>query len=93
MTVTLHSGNDELQPQISTGDHCSLADKSNRLEVLLRSQKVRKKSGNHPASNISLEFFVQGVTYLLKNESYKYKTEEDNDLWLLLVPVFFSCLM
>ncbi len=33
-----------------------------------------KSCGNHPASNITLKIFIWGVTYLLKNESYKYKT-------------------
>ncbi len=28
-----------------------------------------------PASNITLEFFIWGVTYLLKNESYRYNTD------------------
>ncbi len=70
-----HSANDELQPQISTGDHCSLANRSSRLEVLLQPQKVNKDCRNHPSSNIMLEFFIWGVTYLLKNESYKYNTD------------------
>jgi hypothetical protein len=34
-----------------------------------------KNGSNHPVSNITLEFFFQGVTYLLKNESYMYSTD------------------
>jgi hypothetical protein len=33
-----------------------------------------KNGGNHPVSNIMLDFFIQGVTYLLKKESYMYST-------------------
>jgi hypothetical protein len=75
VTAANHFTNDELQPQITTEDHCSVADWSSRREVLSRSQKVRKNCGNHPASNITLEFFFWGVTYLLKNESYKYNND------------------
>jgi hypothetical protein len=38
-------------------------------------RKLEKNGGNHPLSNITLEFFIQGVTYLLKNESYMYSTD------------------
>jgi hypothetical protein len=34
-----------------------------------------KNGGKHPVSNIMLEFFINGVTYLLKNESYMYSTD------------------
>jgi hypothetical protein len=37
-------------------------------------KKVWKNGGNHPVSNITPEFFIQGVTYILKNESYMYST-------------------
>ncbi len=40
-----------------------------------RSQKDLKNGGNHPVSNITLDFFIQGVTYLLKNESYMNSTD------------------
>jgi hypothetical protein len=40
-----------------------------------RSQKGRKNGGNHPVKNITLEFFIKGVKYLLKNESYMYSTD------------------
>jgi hypothetical protein len=33
-----------------------------------------KNGDNHPVSNITLEFFILGVTCLLKNESYMYST-------------------
>ncbi len=42
LTAADHSANDELQLQITTGDHSSLADRSSRWEVLLRMQKVKK---------------------------------------------------
>jgi hypothetical protein len=29
-----------------------------------------KNCGSGPVNNITLEFFIQGVTYLLKNEPY-----------------------
>jgi hypothetical protein len=38
-------------------------------------RKCLKNGGDHPISNIKLEFFIQGVTYLLKNESYLYNTD------------------
>ncbi len=39
-------------------------------------RKCQKIGGNHPVSNITLELFIQGVTYLLlKNESYMYSTD------------------
>jgi hypothetical protein len=38
-------------------------------------KKTRKNGGNHPASNVTIDFFIWGVTYLLKNQSYMYKTD------------------
>jgi hypothetical protein len=38
-------------------------------------QKGLKNGVNHPVSNITLEFFIQGVTYLLKDESNMYSTD------------------
>jgi hypothetical protein len=70
-----NSANDEQQPQILSGDQFSLADRSSRRKLLFRSQRVKKNCGNHPVRNITLEFFMQGVTYLLKNESYMYSTD------------------
>ncbi len=83
VTAADHSANDELQPQISTGGHCSLADRSSRLEILSWLQKLWKNCGNHPASIITLEFFIWGVTCLLKNESHKYYT--DREEWSTVV--------
>ncbi len=37
-----NSANDEEQPQILTGDQCSLADRSSQRKLLFRSQKVLK---------------------------------------------------
>jgi hypothetical protein len=37
-------------------------------------RKILKNGGNHTVSNITLDFFIQGVAYLLKNESYMYST-------------------
>jgi hypothetical protein len=39
----------------------------------LRIEKA-KNGGNHPASTVTINFFIWGVTYLLKNRSYMYKT-------------------
>jgi hypothetical protein len=36
---------------------------------------LKKNGGNHPASNITINFSIWGVTYLLKNQSYMYKTD------------------
>jgi hypothetical protein len=36
---------------------------------------LKKNGGNHPASNVTINFFIWGVTYLLKNRSYLYKTD------------------
>jgi hypothetical protein len=41
-----------------------------------RSQKTKKNGGNHPASNVTIDFFILGVTYLLKNRSCLYETDE-----------------
>jgi hypothetical protein len=38
-------------------------------------RKTQKNGGNHPASNVTIDFFIWGVTYLLKNRSYMYKTD------------------
>jgi hypothetical protein len=38
-------------------------------------KKLLKNGGNHPASNVTIDFFVWGVTYFLKNRSYTYKTD------------------
>jgi hypothetical protein len=38
-------------------------------------RKLEKTRGNHPASNVMIDFFICGVTYLLKNQSYMYKTD------------------
>ncbi len=38
-------------------------------------KKVKRNGDNHPISNITPEFFIQGVTYLLKNESYMYSID------------------
>jgi hypothetical protein len=38
--------------------------------------EYEKSWGNHPANNITVKFFISGVTYLLKNESYKYKSDK-----------------
>jgi hypothetical protein len=83
VTAADHSANDELQLQISTGDHCSLANRSSRRKVLVQSQKLHKNCRNHPASNIMLEFFIWRVTYLLKNNRTSTTPIEENDLWLL----------
>jgi hypothetical protein len=37
-------------------------------------RKLEKNGRNHPASNVTIDFFVWGVTYLLKNQLYMYKT-------------------
>jgi hypothetical protein len=47
--------------------------------------KISKNGGNHPASNITIDFYIWGVTYLLKNQSYMYKTGGETDLRLLLI--------
>jgi hypothetical protein len=45
------------------------------VEVIVPIEESYKKNGhNHPVSNIMLEFFILGVTYLLKNESFMYST-------------------
>ncbi len=61
----------------------SLADRSSRRRLLFPSQKGLENGGNHPVSNITLEFFIQGVTYLLKNESYMYSI--DSREWCSIV--------
>ncbi len=72
-----YSANDKQQPRIGTGDQWSLADRRSKQRVQFRSQKTWKNGGNHPASNVTIDFFIWGVTYLLKNQSYMYK----NDGW------------
>jgi hypothetical protein len=44
-------------------------------KVQFWSQKTLKNGGNHPASNVTIDFFIWRVTYLLKNRSYMYKTD------------------
>jgi hypothetical protein len=34
-------------------------------------KKLEKIGGNHLASNVTIDFIIWGVTYLLKNQSYK----------------------
>jgi hypothetical protein len=38
-------------------------------------KKTKKNGGNHPASNVTIDFFIWGVFYLLKNQSYMYETD------------------
>ncbi len=79
VTATDHSVNDELQPQISTGDHCSLADRSSRRRYCYYCRKLEKNCGNHPASNAKLKFLIWGVTYL------GVTPQDRNDLRMLLI--------
>jgi hypothetical protein len=37
--------------------------------------ETRGNDGNHPASDIRIDFFIWGVTSLLKNQSYMHKTD------------------
>jgi hypothetical protein len=34
-------------------------------------RKLFKNGGNYPANKVTIDFFIWGVTYLLKNQSYK----------------------
>ncbi len=60
---------------LDNGDQWSLADRRIKQRVQFRSQKTRKNGGNHPAGNVTIDFFIWGVTYLLKSRSYMYKTD------------------
>jgi hypothetical protein len=55
--------NDHLPIEETSGEHSS--DR----------KRIKKNGGNHPASNVTIDFFIWGVTYLLKNRSYMYKTD------------------
>jgi hypothetical protein len=53
-------------------DHLPIEEASR--ENSFDSRKL-KKSDNHPASNVTINFFIWGVTYLLKNQPYMHKTD------------------
>jgi hypothetical protein len=38
-------------------------------------KKFKKNGSNHLASNVTIDFFIWGVTYLLKNRSFMYKND------------------
>jgi hypothetical protein len=50
-----------------------------------KSHSGRNVGGRNVKASITLEFFIQGVTYLLKNESTCTAPIEENDLRLLLI--------
>jgi hypothetical protein len=49
---------------ISNSDQCTLADISSGWKTLLGSQRVWNNSGNLAAVDVTLNFFIEGVTYL-----------------------------
>jgi hypothetical protein len=53
-------------------DHLPMEEASGKYNS---NRKARKKGGNHPASNIAIDFFIRGVTYLLKNQSFMFKID------------------
>jgi hypothetical protein len=73
MTVTLQMMSKSRRSSLVIDAHLPIDQAGGKL--LFRSQKVSKNGDNHPVSNITLEFFIQGVTYLFKNESYMYSTD------------------
>jgi hypothetical protein len=38
-------------------------------------KKTQKNGGNQSASNVTINFLIWGVTYILKNRSYMYKND------------------
>ncbi len=58
---------------MSTRDQCSLANRRSMWRVHVWLWKTRKNVSSNPASNVTRDFFIWGVTELLKNISYMYK--------------------
>jgi hypothetical protein len=83
MTVTLRMVSNSLRSSPVINAHLPI-DQAGRITVLIK-KKVWKNGGNHPLSEITPEFFIQGVTYLLKNESYMYSTYRRE--WSVIVTV------
>jgi hypothetical protein len=73
MTVTLQMMSNSRRSSLVINVHLPI-DQAGRSYCFDR-KKVLKNGDNHPESNIMPEFFIQGVTYLLKNESYMYSTD------------------
>jgi hypothetical protein len=72
MTVTLQMMINSLRSSPVINAHCRWIK---QVEVTVPIAESSKNGDNHPVSNITLEFFILGVTYLLKNESYMYSTD------------------
>ncbi len=61
--------------EIGASVQLSLANRRSKRRLQFQSQKTRKNGGNLPASNFTIDFFIWGATYLLKHQSYMYKTD------------------
>jgi hypothetical protein len=72
----LMSNNCRLAPVIN--DHLPKGEGSG--EYSFDRRKLEKNYGNHPASNITIDFFIWGVTYLLKNQLYMYRPIKEIEL-------------
>jgi hypothetical protein len=54
-------------------DHLPIEEVSEKVQF--RSQKLEKMAAINYESNVTINFFIWGVTYLLKNRSYMYKND------------------
>jgi hypothetical protein len=66
------SNNHRSSPVIN--DHLPIEEASKQASKVVIVKKWENGS-NHPASNVTIDVFIWGVTYLLKNRSYMYKTD------------------
>jgi hypothetical protein len=64
-------------------DHLPIEEVSEKVQF--RSQKLDKMAAINSESNVMINFFIWGVTYLLKNRSYMFKRMHETDLRLLLI--------
>jgi hypothetical protein len=71
VTLQMMSNNRRSAPVIN--DHLLIEEASR--EYSSDHKKTQTNGGNHSASNVTINFFIWGVTYLLKNRSYMYKTD------------------
>jgi hypothetical protein len=69
------SVNDQCQPQISTNDQFSLADRSSRWTILFRLQRLWNTGGNMAAVQVTLNLFIEGVTQPLKSQTNMCSTD------------------
>ncbi len=71
--VTLHMMSNNRRLALVINDHLPIEEASGGYSS--DRKKTRKNGGNHPASNATIDFFIWGVTYLIKNRSYMYKSD------------------